>query len=90
MSIPKWRLYFSTKASISVMDFLPKFLNFISSLFWWDTRSAKVSMSAALRQLIALILVCQLGIEKLTHPHLVLVQRVVICLARILYLYLFF
>src|SRR5690606_37840451 len=49
-SIPKCKFLAATNSSSSVSDFLPKLRNFIKSLLLKETKSPKVSTSAALRQ----------------------------------------
>ena len=54
--IPNWRPLFSTSSSNSVNDFFPKFLNFNKSFLLNETKSPKVSISAAFKQFNALTL----------------------------------
>ena len=52
--MPNCSFIFSTTSSISFSDFFPKYLNFMSSFLEYETRSAKVSISAPFKQLKAL------------------------------------
>src|ERR1700712_3805972 len=48
--LPKDKPFDLTRSWISVNDFLPKFLNFNISATSYDTKSARLRISAALRQ----------------------------------------